>query len=264
MTTITSPHAMQRRALALRREGKRIVFVPTMGALHEGHLALVRRARKLGDVVVMSIYVNPAQFGPKEDFRRYPRPFARDARLARSAGVDLLFHPRSLYAPDASTFVEETVLSHGRCGDRRPGHFRGVCTVVAKLFLLVQPEVAVFGQKDAQQCEVIERMVRDLCLPVRIVRVATLREPDGLAMSSRNAYLGTEERRLAAGFPRALKEAARGARSARDAEQRALRLLARTPGLRPDYVTWSGGRLCAAVYCGKTRLIDNVACPLGL
>lgn len=262
MKTIRSPRKMQSTALALRRAGKRIAFVPTMGALHAGHLSLIRKARKLADVVVVSIYVNPTQFGPKEDFSRYPRPFARDARLAREAGADILFHPATLYLPDSSTVVDEEVLSLGRCGDRRPGHFRGVCTVVAKLFLIVQPDVAVFGQKDAQQCEVIERMTRDLYLPVRVVRGPTLREADGLAMSSRNVYLSPAERGWARAFPAALRDAARGARTAAGAERRARQLIARAPGLRTDYVAWSGGRLCAAVFCGKTRLIDNVACGL--
>ncbi|MDX6767568.1 MAG: pantoate--beta-alanine ligase [Candidatus Methylacidiphilales bacterium] len=262
MKIVTSPRMMQRLALDWRASGEKLVLVPTMGALHEGHLSLVRRARNLGDRVVVSIYVNPRQFGPREDFSRYPRPAARDRALCRTSGVDVVFSPRDLYLPDDSTVVAEKALSAGRCGRSRPGHFDGVTTVVAKLFLIVQPDLAVFGQKDAQQCEVIERMVRDLWFPIRVVRVPTHRDGRGLAMSSRNAYLSREAYEQALAFPRLLRQAARGALSAGAAERAGVRLLSRSPGLRVDYVEWSGGRLCAAVFCGGTRLIDNVSCPI--
>ncbi|MFH1067444.1 MAG: pantoate--beta-alanine ligase [bacterium] len=259
MKFITSPRQMQRQALAMRGRGLKIVFVPTMGALHEGHLSLIRRARKLGDVVVASIYVNPTQFGPKEDFSRYPRRLQRDMELAKQAGANVVFAPTSLYEADASTFVEETQLSRGRCGDFRPGHFRGVATVVCKLFSIVQPHIAVFGQKDAQQCDVIERMTRDLFLPVKIVRAPIVRDKRGLALSSRNQYLSPQEYEIALRFPLALRKAteARGF-SPRRVEERAMRLLEQA-GLRADYATWANGFLCAAVRVGKTRLLDNVS-----
>jgi pantoate--beta-alanine ligase len=207
--------------------------------------------------VVMSIYVNPSQFGPREDFGRYPRPFREDCRLARAAGVDAVFAPRTLYAADESTRVVERGCSMGRCGPSRPGHFDGVCTVVAKLFLIVQPHTAVFGEKDAQQCDVIARMVRDLCMPVRVVRAPTVRDGRGVAMSSRNRYLSPEEYATAVEFAAALQEEARGGGGPRAAEGRLRRRLGRMKGLRVDYVEAAGGRLCAAVRVGKTRLIDN-------
>ncbi len=186
---------MQRRALELKRSGKTLGFVPTMGFLHEGHLSLMRIARERCDVLVASIYVNPTQFGPTEDLDAYPRDFERDEALCEKEGVDLLFYPTTMYAADASVWVDETSLSGRLCGASRPGHFRGVCTVVAKLFNLVQPEVAVFGEKDAQQLRIIERMVRDLDFPVEIVRGPIMREPDGLAMSSRNKHLSGQQRK---------------------------------------------------------------------
>ncbi len=256
MKTISSPSAMQRWALTQKKAGRSIAFVPTMGALHEGHLSLVRRARALGDLVVVSIYVNPTQFDPKEDFSKYPRPIQRDASLLRREGVEILFHPANLYEPDASTWVKETDLSTGRCGGTRPGHFKGVTTVVTKLFNLVLPDVAVFGQKDAQQCEVITRMVRDLCLPVRLVIAPTLRERDGLAMSSRNAYLTPEERAMAPALFKILSAAA--ARPATSRTVWARESLAQV-GFRVDYVEECGSRLCAAAFLGKTRLLDNVS-----
>ncbi|NJK92393.1 MAG: pantoate--beta-alanine ligase [Blastochloris sp.] len=208
MKLISSPREMQREALRLKRGGKKIALVPTMGALHEGHLSLVRLARRRTDVVVMSIYVNPTQFGPKEDFQRYPRPWKEDCRLAREAGVTHLFAPRELYAADASTWVEETTFSQGRCGAFRPGHFRGVTTVVMILFQLVQPDWAVFGQKDAQQCDVIERMIRDLHLPIKMLRAPIVRNRQGLALSSRNRYLSPEGLKTALKLSESLKRAA--------------------------------------------------------
>ena len=251
MRVVTSPAAMQRQARAWRGQTG---FVPTMGALHEGHLALIRRARRECARVVVSIYVNPTQFGPGEDLARYPRPRRADLAACREAGADLVFAPAQLYAPDHSTFVEEAEVSRGRDGASRPGHFRGVATVVLKLFNLVQPERAYFGQKDAQQVDVIRRMVRDLDVPVRIVVVPTVRAPDGVALSSRNVYLSPAERALAVQFARAVQAAARcGARAAAELKHE----LRKLRGLKVDYVEVSGGRLCAAGWVGTTRLIDN-------
>jgi pantoate--beta-alanine ligase len=247
---------MQREALQIRKLGKKIAFIPTMGALHEGHLSLVRQARKRAKVVVMSIYVNPIQFGPKEDFSKYPRPRKRDLELAREAGVTHVFAPSKLYADDFSTLIEEKEQAAGRCGAFRPGHFAGVATVVTVLFHIVQPDVAIFGQKDAQQCDVIERVVRDLHLPVVIVRAAIVRDKRGLALSSRNQYLSPAEYETALALPRVLQHCSRLGKS--QAALRAQQALAQVPGLEVEYVEVAGERLCAAVRVGKTRLLDNV------
>jgi pantoate--beta-alanine ligase len=259
-----------------RAEGRSIGFVPTMGALHEGHLSLVRRARKTCGYVIVSIFVNPLQFAPGEDLSRYPRREREDAALLEGEGVDLLFLPDAgeLYPPDFSTSVEVARVSEGGEGAARPGHFRGVATVVAKLFLQVQPDFAFFGRKDLQQVAVIRQMTRDLDLPISIEVGDTVREADGLALSSRNAYLSADERQLAAGFPAALFEArdrvTAGERSASQLEKDTRRDL-QAAGLMVDYVevvdpdTMSrppeiepGSALCAAIRVGKTRLIDNV------
>ncbi len=245
---------MQRQALAWR-DGGRVGLVPTMGALHEGHLALIRRARRECERVIVTIYVNPTQFGPKEDLARYPRPRRADLAACRAAGADLVFAPRDLYAPDHSTFVEEGVVSQGRDGASRPGHFRGVATVVLKLFNLTQPHRAYFGQKDAQQVDVIRRMMRDLDVPVQLVIVPTVRAADGVALSSRNIYLSTAEWARAVKFARAIRQAARKGKQSAVVLKRAL---VKMQGVKLDYVEVAGGRLCAAVWIGKTRLIDNV------
>jgi len=257
-----------------------IVLVPTMGALHRGHAALIDRARTLAGpegTVVVSIFVNPTQFGPKEDSSRYPRPFAADRKLCLAHGADLVFHPDApeMYPVGFSTFVEETSLSTRLCGASRPGHFRGVCTVVLKLFQIVQPQIAVFGLKDLQQCAVIRRMVRDLDLPIRIVPAATVREPDGLALSSRNQYL-TPEERLQAPILRATLLAARdawraGEKNAARLRQAIVKKIGRAPLARIDYVEVADGTslqpvqqtdgntvIALAVFFGKTRLIDNI------
>lgn len=277
MKSIRSPAAMQAHSLRLRRKGSSIAFVPTMGCLHAGHMALIARARAMADVVVVSIFVNPLQFGPREDYARYPRPVQRDSAMCRAAGVDVLFCPDAagMYAADHSVYVEETQVSRGLCGASRPGHFRGVTTVVAILFNIVQPDIAVFGRKDAQQARVIERMVRDLHMPLRVVVAPTVREADGLAMSSRNVYLSPEERRRAADLHAALEEArgmaARGERDAAKVSQAVARRLARgSPPMAVDYIAVVDydsfepvGRLAedallaVAVRLGKTRLIDN-------
>jgi pantoate--beta-alanine ligase len=246
-----------------------------MGALHEGHAALIRRARRLAGphgTVAVSIFVNPIQFGPKEDLAKYPRPWKKDLAVSRACGADLIFAPsvEEVYAPDRSVIVDELSLSGHLCGASRPGHFRGVCTVVAKLFLILQPDIAVFGEKDWQQLAIIRRMVRDLNFPVRIVGHETVREADGLAKSSRNAYLTAEERAVAPGIQAALQAAAekKTAAAIRTAARRALEKI---PGARLDYVELVDAetlqpvthlrrpmRLAAAVFLGKARLIDNI------
>jgi pantoate--beta-alanine ligase len=254
MKIVNSAEAMQRQSAIWARSGEVVGLVPTMGALHEGHLALIRRARGECRRVVVSIYVNPTQFGPTEDLARYPRPRRRDLALCRREGVDLVFAPDNLYLPDHSTFVEEAECSQGRDGASRPGHFRGVATVVLKLFNLVRPARAYFGQKDAQQVDVIRRMVRDLNVPVKLVVVPTVRDPDGVALSSRNRYLSPRERAVAVEFARLLQQAAkRKIKSAGWLRQH----LKKVSGLKLDYVELAGNRLCAAVFVGKTRLIDN-------
>ena len=277
MKIIESVSEMQQTALALRARGRRIGFVPTMGNLHEGHLSLVRLAKKHGDVVVVSIFVNPTQFGPNEDFAAYPRTFEADRALCEAEGVDLVFYPSvpEMYPAGASVSVAENSLSRTLCGAARPGHFDGVCTVVAKLFNVVLPHVAVFGEKDAQQLRVIRRMVRDLRFPVEIVSGPTAREPDGLARSSRNQYLTPEQRPQAVCLRRALDEAERRfAAGERDpaalvAAMRAV--LAKSPAAKIDYVEIVDDETlqplagpivrpalaALAVWVGKPRLIDN-------
>ncbi len=196
MEIIRTPKEMQQAAQALRREGKTIGFVPTMGFLHEGHLSLMRIARERADVLVASIFVNPTQFGPNEDLDAYPRDFERDEKLCHKAGVDVLFNPspENMHFADHSVWVDEDALTGVLCGAARPGHFRGVCTVVAKLLNIVLPDLMVLGEKDAQQLRVLRRMVRDLNFPVEVVPGSTVREVDGLAMSSRNKHLSPTER----------------------------------------------------------------------
>jgi pantoate--beta-alanine ligase len=254
MKVVESITAMRRQSAAWVRSGKKVGFVPTMGALHEGHLALIRRARKDCGRVVVSIYVNPTQFGPKEDLSRYPRPREKDLALCREAGADVVFAPRNLYLPDHSTFVEESVQSQGRDGASRPGHFRGVATIVLKLFNLVRPSCAYFGQKDAQQVDVIQRMVRDLDVPVQLIIVPIVRDRDGVALSSRNVYLSPEERIVAQKFAVALQQAVKKKSHAETWLKDSLKKIG---GLKTDYVSRAGDRLCAAIHVGKTRLIDN-------
>jgi pantoate--beta-alanine ligase len=232
------------------RGASRVGLVPTMGAYHEGHLALFRAAKEENEVVVASLFVNPAQFAPGEDFERYPRDEARDEQVAAEAGVDLLFVPpvEEIYPEGFQTWVEVEELSRGLEGAHRPGHFRGVATVCCKLFNIVRPQRAYFGQKDAQQVAVIKRMVRDLALDLEIRVIPTVRDPDGLALSSRNRYLSAEERRVALALPRAL---------ATKSPARAREIL---DGLDVDYVEVADFEpqvLAAAIHVGSTRLIDN-------
>jgi pantoate--beta-alanine ligase len=252
-----------------------VVLVPTMGALHDGHAALIDAARSRagrGGTVIVSIFVNPTQFAPHEDLAKYPRPFDADLSLCTAHQADAVFAPSvpEMYPPGDSTFVEETVLSRGLCGARRPGHFRGVCTVVAKLFHLTRPDAAIFGEKDFQQLAVIRRMTRDLFPGLEIIGHPTVRETDGLAMSSRNRYLAAEERRRATSFPAALRTAAEEA-SPREVVATATALITQGTGSTPEYVEVVDAEtleplealdrpavLAAAVKIGETRLIDNV------
>jgi pantoate--beta-alanine ligase len=246
-----------------RRAGGRIGLVPTMGAFHGGHHALMRAAREASDVVVVSLFVNASQFTSADDLARYPRDEAQDAAGAEAAGVDLLFAPSSdeLYPAGFDTFVDPGELGTMLEGASRPGHFRAVATVCTKLFGIVQPRTAWFGQKDAQQVAVIRRIVADLNLPLEIVAVPTIRDPDGLAMSSRNVFLSPAERAVALALPRALDAGAAAHRSAADPIAAARRTLEAEPGLTVDYVDVAdldGPTLVAAVRVGATRLIDNV------
>jgi pantoate--beta-alanine ligase len=262
---------------AARADQRRLGFVPTMGALHAGHISLVRAARRQCDSVAVSIFVNPTQFGPKEDFSKYPRAFERDRELLQAEGVGILFAPsdQEMYPPGATTFVTVEGLSEKLCGRSRPGHFRGVATVVAKLFNIVEPDCAFFGQKDAAQAVIIRRMVRDLGLKVEIVVCPIVREPDGLALSSRNAYLDPQQRRQATVLYRSLMRvqtlADRGESDSARLIAAALEAFKEEPEVRLDYfeivdretldpvVTTSRGALVAvAAFVGSTRLIDNI------
>jgi pantoate--beta-alanine ligase len=235
-----------------------------MGALHAGHVALFDAARRENDLVVASIFVNPAQFGAGEDFDRYPRNGEADATVAEEAGVDFLFVPTTaeMYPEGFDTWVEVESLSAGLEGDARPGHFRGVATVCLKLFNIVRPDRAYFGQKDAQQAAVVERLVADLNLELEIRVVPTVREADGLAVSSRNAYLSAQERKAAAALPKALRAGEEAQGRGIDPLEAARAVLAAEPGLEPEYVELAtlDGRvfLLAAARAGRTRLIDNV------
>jgi pantoate--beta-alanine ligase len=274
IATISDMHAASR---GVRAEGKLLGLVPTMGALHEGHLSLVRAAKSRCDAVTVSIFVNPTQFGPNEDFAKYPRSFERDRDLLAKEGVDFIFAPsvEEMYPAEAATWVTVEGMSERLCGRTRPGHFRGVTTVVAKLFHIVEPDRAFFGQKDAAQAAIIRRMVHDLNLPVEIVVCPIVREPSGLAMSSRNAYLSAEQKQSALVLYGLLKEIARRFRSGeRDAASLIAdgqQVVAGEPSVRLDYLeivdpetleplpTVTRPALVAiAAFVGTTRLIDNV------
>lgn len=276
MKIISTIREMQNESDALRQAGKTIGFVPTMGYLHEGHLSLVRLAKLRADVVVLSIFVNPTQFGPQEDFDRYPRDFERDERLARQEGVDILFAPSAeeMYPPGYCTWVNVEKLTETLCGASRPGHFRGVTTVCTKLFLAVKPHFAVFGQKDAQQAVVIRRMVKDLNFGIDIIVAPIVREPDGLAMSSRNLYLSPEEKMAALVIPQSLRLAEN---LVKEGERQVPRIISAMrekistqPEVRIDYIAivnpetleplqqiTSEALIAIAAYVGKARLIDN-------
>ncbi|MDN5367549.1 MAG: pantoate--beta-alanine ligase [Thermovirga sp.] len=263
----------------IRQKGinrEEIGFVPTMGYLHEGHLSLVRRCKQENSFCVVSIFVNPLQFGPSEDLAAYPRDFDRDSALLEKEGVDLLFAPREedMYYPDFSTVVKENKLSRYMCGAFRPGHFDGVCTVVLKLFNIVQPGRAYFGQKDYQQLQVLKRMVRDLNVPVEVIGCPIVRDHDGLALSSRNVYLTEEQRKEALKIPKALEEAERlfksGVKDVKALEAKVREILSEGDGLKVQYVEIRDAEnleevneikgkvvIAVAAYVGKARLIDN-------
>jgi pantoate--beta-alanine ligase len=269
---------MQSLSRRTRAEGRSIGFVPTMGFLHEGHLSLIKLARSISDVVVVSIFVNPTQFGPNEDLDRYPRDIERDKSLCESYGTDFLFFPpvEEMYVKNASVFVDESDLSAGLCGASREGHFSGVLTVVAKLFNMVAPDIAVFGQKDAQQAAVIKRMVRDLNFPIEIVVAPIVREADGLAMSSRNTFLKPNERQQALWLNKSLLLAEsvveKGENDSCTVETAMRKMLTENaPGVDLEYIavvdstslkpqdTIGAGTLIAlAARVGNTRLIDNI------
>jgi pantoate--beta-alanine ligase len=287
MKVLRSPSVAARFCRTAKNLPRPLVLVPTMGALHAGHLSLIQRARKAAGPrgsVAVSIFVNPTQFGPNEDFSRYPRPIARDMALCREHGVNVLFmsDPAEMYPADHSVYVEETALSQTLCGKSRPGHFRGVCTVVCKLFNILAPDAAVFGEKDFQQLAIIRRMVRDLNLPVRIIAAPIVREPDGLALSSRNQYLSAEERAQAPVMRRALVDAAstmRASKRERDPDflkRKVVEMISSAPLARIDYVETVDAEtlepatnaarkllIACAVFFGKTRLIDNIAISKG-
>ena len=260
-----------------KKEGKSVGFVPTMGALHEGHLSLIRTAKKHTDVVVISIFVNPIQFGVTEDFDKYPRDIKRDEELARTTGADIIFYPpvSQMYPDGYSTFVFVEGLTDTLCGAFRPGHFKGVATVVAKLFGIVKPDIAYFGQKDAQQAVVIKKMAEDLNMGIEIKILPIIREEDGLAMSSRNAYLSEEERRDAIVLYRSLEKAEgmtkHGERDPKKIMKAITEMICEVPSAKIDYVSIVDAKslknidkisqealIAIAVYIGKTRLIDNI------
>jgi len=278
MEVIKRAAEMQEISLRLKREGRIIGLVPTMGYLHDGHLSLIKKARRENDIVIMSNFVNPLQFGPKEDFATYPRDLDRDNKLAESAGVDYVFAPTSeeMYPQGYDTYVEvKGPITEKMCGKSRPGHFKGVTTVVLKLFFIAQPDHAYFGQKDAQQAIVVRKMVSDLNIPVKIITCPIVREKDGLALSSRNTYLSQEERAQALALPRALSAGRdmiiKGETDPQKVRLHIKQILESSPGIRVDYVEVVDGNdlsdlsvikgkvlLAAAVYVEKTRLIDNI------
>jgi pantoate--beta-alanine ligase len=277
MTIAETIEATRAACRAARQDGKCIGLVPTMGALHEGHLSLVRVAKAESDFVVVSLFVNPLQFGPKEDLAKYPRTFEHDCEMLQREEVDLLFAPaiNEMYPAPAVTYVNVEGLSERLDGQSRPGHFRGVTTVVSKLFHIVEPDIAVFGQKDAAQVAIIKRMVCDLNMPVEIVVAPIVRESDGLAMSSRNAYLDPQQRQQALVLSRSLRqmqtEFQKGERSAERLIAAGLEVFREEPAVRVDYLSvvdpeslgplnalTSRALVAVAAYVGTTRLIDNV------
>lgn len=285
MKTIRKSSALHRLTSQLRKKSKIIGFVPTMGALHDGHISLIKIARKKSDIVIVSIFVNPLQFGPKEDFKKYPRTFKRDEKLCREAGADYIFYPdvNELYPDDYSTYVLEERASRGLEGKIRPGHFKGVNTVVLKLFNIVQPDFSVFGQKDAQQAAVIRKMVKDFNIFTKIVVAPTIREKDGLAMSSRNVYLSAAQRRDAPYLFKALQYSKRKIglegynRDIDFLKKQMYKLIkSRRTVTKIDYISFNdsetleeiellkqitkktGVLVSLAVRFGKVRLIDNI------
>lgn len=282
LPTVESPQDVRRVVAAARSRGETIGVVPTMGALHEGHLSLIRTARRQSDFLVVTIFVNPAQFGPHEDFDKYPRTIATDLTACRDEGVDLVFHPSTdtMYPEGYASFVEVEMLANVLEGAHRPGHFRGVATVVLKLFHIVTPDVAFFGQKDYQQQLLIRKMCRDLDLAVQVHTCPTVREPDGLALSSRNKYLSAAERKAALSIAESLKLAGERLKAGEPdvgaVRQMMLAHLNGTPGIHVDYATVAHPDtleelskpvaemvVLVAARVGETRLIDNMPVSLG-
>lgn len=276
MEILRTIHEMKEAVRNMKSQGKSVSFVPTMGYLHEGHLSLVRESLKRSDATVVSIFVNPTQFGPEEDFKDYPRDFKKDAEILERMGVDFLFAPEAgeVYPKGYKTYVEVHDLQNRLCGRSRSGHFRGVCTVVLKLFNIVNPDLSLFGQKDAQQAIILKRMVKDLDLDVKIEVLPIVREKDGLAMSSRNSYLNPEQRKAALSLSKSLKEAREmidaGERDSEKIIRRMKEIIEKEPLAKVDYidiVEMSGlepinkienkALIALAVFIGKVRLIDN-------
>jgi len=277
MEIIKTIEEMKEISSQARRAGKTVVLVPTMGYFHEGHLSLMREGRRRGDLLVVSLFVNPTQFGPNEDFKNYPRDFERDGKMAEGVGTDILFAPEvgSMYPPDHQTVLRVEKVTQNLCGRSRPAHFQGVTTVVLMLFEIVMPSAAIFGEKDYQQLVTIKQMVRDLHMSVEVVGMPTVREADGLAMSSRNTYLLPEERKAALSLYGSLQKAQellqKGERNADRILQEMKRILQSEPLVRIDYVQVCDARtledvkrierdvvVALAAYLGKTRLIDNL------
>lgn len=277
MRIVKNPREMSSISSEARRMGKTIAFVPTMGFFHEGHLSLMREGKRRGDLLVVSLFVNPTQFGPSEDFEKYPRDFERDRRMAEGVGVDILFVPeaKEMYPPDHQTIVRVEKVTQGLCGRSRPTHFQGVTTVVNMLFNIVMPHLAIFGQKDYQQLVTIKQMVKDLHMDIEILGMPTVREPDGLAMSSRNTYLQPKERESARLLYRSLERARelldRGERRAEKILREVTGTLGSEPLIKIDYVQICDAAtledvdeikgevvIALAVFIGKTRLIDNL------
>ena len=278
MLIIKTIPEMRKYVSDIKTAGEKIGFVPTMGYLHEGHLDLMRKAKEFTPHVVVSIFVNPTQFGPNEDLAKYPRDFERDEQLCREVGVECIFYPEpsEIYPDGYATFITVEGLSKVLCGVSRPIHFRGVATVVAKLFNILEPDFAVFGEKDYQQLAVIKRMVKDLNMKVEVIGYPTVKEVDGLAMSSRNAYLSPDERNIAPALNRSLKHALTlfrgGETDAKTIKKEAISIIEAAPGCIIDYVEIIDGESLApvdviipgtvmaiAVKLGKTRLIDNIS-----
>lgn len=279
MIIIKESQFIQKELINLKKKNKKIGFVPTMGALHQGHISLIREAKKENDVVVVSIFVNPKQFGPNEDFNKYPRLHEEDSALCEKETVDFLFLPdeKSFYESDHLTYVEVENLSNIHCGKTRPGHFRGVTTVVLKLFNIVQPDKAYFGKKDFQQLTIIKKMVKDLSLPIEIIGCPIIRDFDGLALSSRNKYLSEEERNSALSISKSLIKAKESIlnneRNPEKIYEIIFNILNSTPNLKIDYISIVDDKLLLpinkitnnsvillACYVGTTRLIDNLHC----
>lgn len=277
MKVVSDIDKMKTYARIMKKENKLVGLIPTMGYLHEGHLSLIRAARKQSDTVIVSIFVNPIQFGPDEDFEKYPRDIKKDEELARSCGVDVLFCPQkeAMYPENFSTFVNVEKLTEVLCGKSRPGHFRGVTTVVMKLFEIIKPDIAYFGQKDAQQVYVIKKMIEDLNMDITMKIMPIIREADGLAMSSRNVYLTKSERKTASFLYGSLKLAedlvASGEKSSRKITKKMRDLISEEPSIKIDYVSIVQTKslkeiasvegeilIAVAAFIGRTRLIDNV------